>query len=124
VTREDLRALVAGTAPDELPQLVGDLAAAQAEALALLTRSTSTSAGRADVRTEGEVPADGPGRWLTPVEAAAIAGLPTGTDVERERSARRIYSWARGKRWAARPSRRCLRVDERAFRRWLGARRG
>jgi hypothetical protein len=46
---------------------------------------------------------------ITPEDAATIARVPV----------RRIYAWAKGARWASRPSRKCLRVDERGFRRWL-----
>jgi hypothetical protein len=59
-------------------------------------------------------------RFLTPVEAAQLAGLP---DPE-GRGRRRIYEWARGQRWAVRPSRKTLRVSEAAFRQWLMTRAG
>ena len=50
--------------------------------------------------------------WITPQDAALIAGV----------SVERIYSWAKGERWASRPSRRCLRISESGFRRWLQTR--
>ena len=53
-----------------------------------------------------------PSRSITPAEAGRIAGVPD----------KRIYDWARGKRWAHRPTRRCLRIDEAGFRRWLESR--
>ncbi|HVO09993.1 MAG TPA: hypothetical protein VMX54_04500 [Vicinamibacteria bacterium] len=56
---------------------------------------------------------------ITPEAAARIAGLPMDSPEEARRSVRRIYEWARGQRWASRPSRRCLRISERGFRRWL-----
>jgi hypothetical protein len=59
---------------------------------------------------------------ITPEAAAQIAGLPMGDADEARRSVRRIYEWARGQRWAVRPSRRCLRISERGFRRWLATR--
>jgi hypothetical protein len=55
-----------------------------------------------------------PERWLTPEQAAAIADVKV----------KRIYSWAKGQKWASRPTRRCLRINEGAFRKWLAARAG
>jgi hypothetical protein len=51
-------------------------------------------------------------RYLTPAEAAAVAQVPV----------KRLYEWARGRRWASRPTRRCLRIAEGSFRAWLSAR--
>ena len=50
--------------------------------------------------------------FITPAEAGQIAGVPD----------KRIYDWARNKRWAHRPTQRCLRIDEKGFRQWLLAR--
>jgi hypothetical protein len=112
MTREELRGLVDGADPEALPDLIGDLEAAKARALVRLTAPAGD--GR---RTPEE-----PEPWLTPEAAAAIAGLPLGIPQERQRSVRRIYEWAKGQKWASRPSRKCLRIGERAFRRWLATR--
>ena len=50
--------------------------------------------------------------FITPAAAAEIAGIDRG----------RLYDWARGKKWAHRPTKRCLRIDEKGFRQWLSAR--
>jgi hypothetical protein len=92
----------------ELPALVGELARLQALALARLT-----AAGRENPPEHEE------DRLLTPEEAAQLAGLPDPAG----RGRRRIYEWARGQRWATRPSRKTLRIAETAFRRWLMSRR-
>ncbi len=63
-------------------------------------------------------------RLLTPEQVVEIAGLPRETSDETRRSIARIYSWAKGQKWAVRPSRRCLRINEGAFRKWLSARAG
>jgi len=52
------------------------------------------------------------GKWLTPEEAATIARA----------SKRQVYEWAIGKRWAHRPSRRKLLIDEVGFLAWLSSR--
>jgi len=93
--------IVAEAHHGDLPALVGALAQAQAVALARLTTPTP--------RTK---PEQAPAEWITPERAGEIAGVP----------ARRIYDWARGQRWASRPSKRCLRISEPGFRRWLEAR--
>jgi hypothetical protein len=90
---------VAAEAPAaELPSFLGGLEAARAAAWARLATPTP--------RAE---PEQQPAEWITPERAAEIAGVPV----------RRIYDWARGQRWASRPSKRCLRISERGFRRWL-----
>ena len=53
-----------------------------------------------------------PGRFISPDEAAELARA----------SKRSIYEWAVGKRWAHRPSRRKLLIDEIGFRNWLSSR--
>jgi hypothetical protein len=92
-----------------LPALSGLLARAQAEVLLRLQQGApSHDAGgttQAGALAMNE-------RFITAEEAAAIAGVPT----------RRIYEWARGQRWATRPTRRCLRISEGAFRRWFASR--
>ena len=102
MTRTDIRGLVDATPTTELPLLIGELEAAKAAAWTRLNALSDTP------------PADLPSadRLLTPDEAAAIAGVKV----------TRIYAWARGQRWACRPSRKCLRVSEPAFRRWLRSR--
>jgi hypothetical protein len=111
---EDLRKLFAEAAREELPDLIGDLEAEKARAIVLLTAPSSGN---------GHPPAEEPEPWLTPAAAAAIAGLPVATPGDSQRSVRRIYEWARGQKWASRPSRKCLRISEGAFRRWLASRR-
>jgi len=61
-------------------------------------------------------------RWISSEEAARIAGLDDGTDDGRRRGVKRIYEWARAQRWASRPTRRCLRINEAGFRAWLASR--
>ncbi len=90
---------------DELPALVGALARLQALALARLSGPSQP------VRSESA----SEDRLLTPTEAARVANLPDPDG----RGRRRIYEWARGQRWATRPSRKTLRVSEQGFRRWL-----
>lgn len=53
-----------------------------------------------------------PGLWITPDRAAEIAAV----------SRRRVYEWARGKRWASRQSRKTVRISERGFRAWIATR--
>jgi hypothetical protein len=84
---------------EQLAALVGSLERVRAIAWARLT----TPAER-----ENEA-----GHWITPDEAAEIAKV----------AVRVIYEWSRGKKWASRPSRRCLRIDEQGFRTWLANRR-
>ena len=99
---DDLLRAVDAAPEGDLPAIVGACAQAQAAAMARLM-----AAGRKPAPVLEEV-----ARWLTPEQAAAIAGVPS----------RRIYSWSKGQRWASRPSSRCLRIHERGFRRWLDAR--
>jgi len=110
MTRDDLRGLVEGAALEELPELVGDLEAATLRARVRALTPTAPPAGAPGNGVAATAPPSV--RWLTPAEAAAIAGA----------TASQVYRWARGKRWASRPSRKCLRIDEAAFRRWLHAR--
>lgn len=98
----DLDALVVGAAPEDLPAIIGQLEAAKARAYARL------AAPAAVVQTD-EAPALPRPRFLRVAEAAKVAGVPE----------RRIYEWAREARWAHRPTRRCLRIEEGAFLRWL-----
>lgn len=111
----DLAELVSSTPEPELPILYGELAKAQALVLARLMSPPQN----------GQPQQEPPGALITPEDAATIAGLPMDTPEDRKRSVRRIYSWAAGTgiRWASRPSRKCLRISEPGFRRWLEARR-
>lgn len=85
---------------EDLPVLIGALEAAKAHAwLRLMAPPTPPK----------DPPPD---HFITAEEAAAIASVP----------ARRIYEWARGRKWAHRPTRRTLRIGEAAFRRWLTTR--
>lgn len=102
LARQLLRA-VAEAPPAELPALVGALAQAQAVALARLAMPPEPHAHP----SPGE-----PGRWITAEQAAAIAAV----------SKKCVYDWAQGKRWASRPTRRCLRINESGFRAWLANR--
>ena len=63
-------------------------------------------------QAKDDPPPTPPSRFITPAEAGRIADVP----------GKRIYDWARGKRWAHRPTKRCLRIDEKGFRSWLAAR--
>ena len=62
-------------------------------------------------------PADAP-PLISPERAANIADLIR-TPKDTKRALKRIYHWARGKKWAHRPNRKTLLIDEQAFRRWL-----
>lgn len=89
--------------PANLPVLIGALELAKAEAWGRL--STPVASPPQETKAQPE-------RLLTPVEAAYIAQVPV----------RRLYGWARGQGWARRPTRRCLRIGETSFRRWLAMR--
>jgi hypothetical protein len=95
----DFRALVAQAEPSDLPALAGRLR--EAEVLLALRLAVPHAAPQPET----------PERWITPDAAAGIAGISVAV----------IYSWAKGQRWASRPSRRCLRIEETAFRRWLAS---
>jgi hypothetical protein len=95
-----LRVLIA-SGSSGVTDALGQLRRAEAEILWNMSRPTATSA--AEVTEE---------RLLTPEQAAEIAGVPK----------ERIYSWAKGQRWASRPTTRCLRISERGFRSWLASR--
>jgi len=86
-----------------LPMLIGALEQAKVEAWGRL--STPVPSPVQDAKPQPE-------RLLTPEEAASIAQVPV----------RRLYGWARGQAWARRPTRRCLRIGEASFRRWLAMR--
>ena len=89
--------------PANLPGLIGALEQAKAEAWGRL--STPVTSPPQETKAQPE-------RLLTPEEAASIAQVPV----------RRLYGWARGQGWARRPTRRCLRIGETSFRRWLAMR--
>ncbi len=96
--------LIASSGPAARPGLVVALAARLAQLGATLAAPTTSGNGR---------PAEEPERLLTPEQAAEVASIPV----------KRLYEWARGKRWANRPTRRTLRIEERGFRAWLSSRR-
>lgn len=96
-----LDALIRDAKPEERPALVVALAARLATLGARLTPESPLPIASAE-----------PDVWITPDRAAEIAAVPK----------RRVYEWARGKRWASRPSRRTLRISERGFRAWLATR--
>jgi hypothetical protein len=89
--------------PADLPVLIGALEQARAQAWGRLSTPASPPPQEAKAQPE---------RLLTPEEAASIAQIPV----------RRLYGWARGQGWARRPTRRCLRIGEASFRRWLAMR--
>ena len=99
------RAIAEASAADR-PGLVVLLAARLAALGAGLSVPASSSS--APTVTAGPLPQF----LITPQEAATIARVPLA----------RLYAWAHGQRWATRPTRRCLRIDEVGFRRWLAAR--
>jgi hypothetical protein len=116
----ELDRVIGEAPPEKRPGLVVALSArvaALAVRMAMLTQG-SPSAAEGPVRD----PAGGVGGWITPERAAEIAGEPIDAPEARRRARRRIYGWAKGQRWANRPSRRCLRINEQGFRRWLSAR--
>jgi hypothetical protein len=100
----DLPRLVREAEASALPAIVAALEGARAAAWTRIAAPSMPPTQRA---------AEPSGRLLKPAEAATIAGV----------SVDRIYSWAKGQRWASRPSRRCLRIEETAFRRWLAVSR-
>jgi len=95
VTPQERLEVVAQAPAAELPALV----------LAIAARLAQAAGTNGNGNHEAE-------KWITPLDAATIAGVEQRT----------IYDWASGKSWASRPSRRCLRIAEDAFRRWLAAR--
>jgi hypothetical protein len=96
-----LDAVIREAKPDERPALVVALAARLATLGAALIPERPVQVASAD-----------PEMWITPDRAAEIAAV----------SKRRVYQWARGKRWASRLSRKTLRISERGFRAWLAMR--
>ena len=97
IDRNALEAVLAGAEPGEL----------LAAGLEITGRGAAAMAQAKDAP-----PPTPPSRFITPAEAGRIADVPD----------KRIYDWARGKRWAHRPTRRCVRIDEKGFRQWLSAR--
>jgi hypothetical protein len=96
-----LDARIEDTKPEERPALVVAPAARLATLGAKLTPERPVPFASAE-----------PEVWITPDRAAEIAAVPK----------RRVYKWARGKRWASRLSRKTLRISERGFRAWLAMR--
>ena len=103
----ELDRLIGEAAPQDHPSLIVGLAARLAQLGAGLAGPLSSNGnGR---------PTEEPERWLSAEQAAEAAGLPM-TKEERERSLKRLYSWAKGKPWASNPTGRFLRIHERRFR--------
>jgi hypothetical protein len=111
----DREAVVAQASPEgpmvDLARLVDE---ARVEELPGVAAALEFARVKLQLRLAAPVPSRVPvvGRWLTPVEAAGIARA----------SKRQVYEWAVGKRWAHRPSRRKLLIDEAGFRAWLASR--
>lgn len=109
-TFSTLNNAIGAAAAHELPTLIGHLVAAEERARMRL-REHLTPTHPTPVLS---APGSAAERLLTPEDAAQLASVPVA----------RIYRWAKGARWATRPSRRCLRVQEHGFRRWLASRAG
>jgi hypothetical protein len=101
-------AIVASTALVDLPALRGRLLEAET-AILLRLRLGAPVHDPGGTTRPGTTEAT---RWLTPAEAARIADIPV----------KRLYEWAKGKRWTSRPTRRCLRIDAAGFQQWLTTR--
>lgn len=102
--RDHVRRQAEATPVAEIPAFLAALVAGMEIAQARLVSTNATAptiAGHADQ----------PNGYITPEGAAKLMGVPR----------RRIYALAKGKKWALRVSRKCLRIDEAGFRRWLGA---
>jgi excisionase family DNA binding protein len=119
----DLSRAVVEMPVKDLPRLRGGLAEADSIALSRLVTeahasgnepqgAAQTPGGTGGVASRGSASSAPNIRFLTPKEAARVANVPT----------RRIYEWAHEASWAHRPTRRCLRIDETAFRQWLSRR--
>lgn len=96
----NFRQFVDAAAVEDLPSLVGKLAEAQAVAMARLSSANTTHTPGAE-------------RWIKPQAAAEIAGIEVRT----------LYDWSLDQPWASRKTKRTLRIEEFAFRRWLAARK-
>jgi hypothetical protein len=96
IDRAELERVLQGAAPAELVSLGAEI---QGRGLVAL------------VAEKNAPPPAPPSRFITPDDAADIAGVP----------AKRIYDWARKQPWAHRPTKRCLRIDEAGFREWLAS---
>ncbi len=100
-----LEAALASANPEELPLLLGKLAEAEAHVRLRLARVATSFHGR---NVDDPAPAD----LITAEEAAALA----------KATRAQVYAWANGRPgrlWAARLSRRCLRVKRAPYLRWL-----
>ena len=102
----DLAVIVHRVALEELPNLIGQLEAAKAAAWARLTAPTPSTHGNGHGSVEQAT------TWIKASEAAGIANVEV----------KRIYEWARGQRWASRPTKRCLRINVAGFSHWLSTR--
>jgi len=85
---------------------------AKFEGAAAVLRVAALAGPRNSVQTDSADSHGGPGRWLTPDAAAALACVPR----------RVVYGWSRRADWRAfthRLSRKVLRIEDQGFRRWL-----
>lgn len=98
----ELDRAIAAASPQEHGLLLAELASRTG---ALCVR---VAAGAGALVQVGSAPT---AQLITPEAAAAIADVPVS----------RIYAWAKGQRWATRPTRRCLRIEDAGFRRWLAS---
>jgi hypothetical protein len=96
-----LDAALTAAEPEELPALVGRLVEAEERARLRLRAFLAPNP-----------PPPTASAWIPPGAAAEIAAV----------SVKRIYEWARKASWASRPTKRCLRVNEAAFRTWISRR--
>lgn len=111
----DFRLIVEATPIERLPDLIGDLAAAQARAQLRLHAA-------APPPPEPTKPAAGP-RWLPAREALAIV---RGRDIERitRNELRALYAWGKGKSWCSRTGRRSVQIELGGLERFLASRAG
>jgi hypothetical protein len=98
-----LAAVVEGTDPEHLAELVSALAAAMTLATGKMGSGPRPKPEAVEIKE----------KWITPQVAAEIAGV----------SLKRLYAWEKGKPWASNPTGRYLRINERRFRAWLETRR-
>lgn len=96
-----LDAALIAAQPDELPAMVGRLVEAEERARLRLRAFVAPAP-----------PAPSASAWIAAEAAADIAAV----------NVKRIYEWARKAPWASRPTKRCLRINETAFRAWLARR--
>jgi hypothetical protein len=111
--RRIVRTIVNDAAPSALLEIIGELEAAKIAAQHRLFADTAGSIASAVLvaatpSTPAPAPVETP-QWITAPQAAELAKV----------SERQIYRWARGQRWASRPSPNVLRIEAHSFSRWL-----